>query len=132
MQLGGSSPLWGCGCAPKDCCGFLSLRDTVHIWNVQQHGCHELNRELAGTGSTDPSAHLLVYTHLVEAHSLDAHKVRSEEATSRRRERRKDPDHMKLKRAAKVQRCEEHSSVQVLAGGSVTAPGEYVSAGKTC
>ena len=47
--------------------------------------------------------------------SLDAHKVRSEEATTRRRERRKDPERTKLKRAAKVQRCEEQSSVQVVA-----------------
>ena len=62
--------------------------------------------------------------------SLDAHKVRSEEATTRRRERRKDPERMKLKRAAKVQRCEGHSSAQVVAEGSVTAPREYVSAAK--
>ena len=101
-----NSSLWGSGCTPKDSCGFLGLRDASDTWNVQQHGCYGLNRELAGTGSTDQSAHLLVYIHLVEAHSLDAHKVRSEETTIRRRERRKDTN---LKRAAKVQ-SEGHSS----------------------
>ena len=36
MQLAGSSPLWGSGCAPKSCCGFLGPRDTVDVWNVQR------------------------------------------------------------------------------------------------
>ena len=41
MQLAGFSPLWGSGCAPKDCCGFPGLRNTGDIWNLQQHQCHE-------------------------------------------------------------------------------------------
>ena len=36
IQLAGSSPLWGSGCAPKDCCGFLGTRDTGDTWNVQR------------------------------------------------------------------------------------------------
>ena len=130
VQLAGPSPLWRFGCAPKDCCGFLGLSDTGDIWNVQQHGCHELNREQVSIGSTDQLAHLIVHIYLVDAHSLDSHKVRGEETTTRRRERRKDPERMKLKRATKVQRCEGHSSAQVVAEGSVTAPREYVSAAK--
>ena len=70
---------------------MASLASVTQVTSGTCNGCYELDRELAGTGSTEQSAHLLVYIHLVEVHSLDAHKVRSEEATTRRRERRKRP-----------------------------------------
>ena len=65
--------------------------------------------------ATHRTAHLLVYIHMLEAHPLDAHKVRREETTSRRKERGKDADRTKVKRAAEAQRGEDHVSVHVAA-----------------
>ena len=60
-----------------------------------------LDRELVGLEPRDLTAHCPVCVHLEEARWPDADKVRSEEATARRRERRHDLERMKLKRAAK-------------------------------
>ena len=92
--------------------GLLRLHSLPCHWNLYGT-CTDMGatcQQRTGFGSTDQSADLPVYIHLVETHSLDALKVRSSEATARRTERRKDPERMKLKRSAKVQRGEEHVS----------------------
>ena len=56
-----------------------------------------------GLGPKDQTACYTVYNYyLVEARSPSAHEVRSEEATARRRQRRKDPERMKLTRDASM------------------------------
>ena len=93
---------------------------------MQKHGCYELDRELVSLTPKDLTVHCPVHVHLEEPRSPNAHKVRSEEATARRRERRHDPERMKLKRAAKAQRGKEnfccaqryHSDGDVLASVS--------------
>ena len=59
----------------------------VSYWSVQQTRVPQAQSRAGGS---------------VEAHSRNAHKARSEEATARCRERRKDVERMKLKRAAKL------------------------------
>ena len=69
--------------AAEECCGFCRLSDTRALRSVHKHECHELNRKQVGLCAMDRKAHLLVYIHMLEAHPLDGHKVRSEEATAR-------------------------------------------------
>ena len=64
--------------------------------------------------SKDQSAHLPPHIYLEDAYSLDAHKVRAEEATARRRDCREYPEGVKLKRTAKGQRGDEQVSVLVV------------------
>ena len=57
--------------------GFCCLCET----RASSECAQTLNRELVGLCATDRKAHLLVYTHMLEARPLDAHKVLSEEAS---------------------------------------------------
>ena len=95
-------PLWGSGCAPEDCCGFIRLGGAGDLWTVEKHGCYELNRELVGLGPKHRTAHYPENIHQVVAQLPNAHKVRSEEATARRRGRRHALGRMQLKRAARA------------------------------